>query len=253
MPSTKYQKALYCNPLGLAGTRKACTTLTRIDSMTRSGLPASMAITQNTLATETYGWWTSAYDTHLLSFRPPVRSLTSARVPGYSLCQCRRRAQSDHTLDPQRGDRLWSGPAPDAFPVPGGGAARGRNGRTRRSRLWAELFDSASGPATGLSSASSVVRSHSALELCLSRPRPDRGTHVACHGGCRSRPFVLPVWLAHRAQRGFDWRRDDGGDGLARLASAWPGAGQPAVLSGRDSGDWPAAPSSASVGAGENR
>src|SRR5215813_11229118 len=253
MPSARYQKALCSNPLGLAGTPKACTTLTRIDSMTCTGLPASMAITQNTLATETWGWWTSAYDTHLLSLRPPVRSLTSARAPGYRLCRCRRRPQSDRTLDPQRGTRLWSGPAPDAFPVPGGCAARCRHRRAWSCRLWAELFDSAFSSAPGLSSAPSVVRSDAALELCLSRPRPDWRTHVACHGRCRSCPSVLPVWLAHRAQRGSGWRRDNSGDGLARLAPAWPGADQSAVLSGCDSGDWPAAPSSASVGAGENR
>src|SRR6266851_8656752 len=115
MPSAKCQKALCSNPLGSAGTQKACTILIHIDSMTRTGLPVSMAITQNTLATETCGWWTSAYDTHLLSLRPPVRSRTYARAPGYSLFQCCRRPQSDRTLDPQRGARSWSGPAPDAF------------------------------------------------------------------------------------------------------------------------------------------
>src|SRR5262245_58635064 len=113
MPSAKCQKALCSNPLAPAGTRKACTTLTRIDSMTRTGSPASMAITQNTPATETCGWWTSAYDTYLLSLGPSVRGLTYARAPGYRLLQCRRRPQSDYTLDPQRGARLWSGPAPD--------------------------------------------------------------------------------------------------------------------------------------------
>src|SRR4249920_2428425 len=112
-----------------------------------------MAITQNTLATETCGWWTSAYETHLLSPRPPVRSLTYARASGYRLFQCRRRPQSDRTLDPQRGARLWSGPAPDAFPVPGRCAARCRHGRAWDCRLWAELFDSAFSPVSGLSSA----------------------------------------------------------------------------------------------------
>src|SRR5919198_420923 len=53
---------------------------------------------------------------------------------------------------------------------------------------------------------------------------------------------------AHLAQRRPDWRRDAAGDGLARLAPAGPGARQSAVFSGRDSGHWPGAPSSASVG-----
>src|SRR5215510_6993377 len=182
MPSAKCQKALCSNPLAPAGTRKACTTLTRIASMTRTGSPVWMAITRNTLATELGSWWTSAYDTHLLPLRSPVRSLTSARAPGYSLFQCCSRPQSDRTLDPQRGARLWSGPAPDAFPVPGGCSACCRNGRAWGDRLWAELFDSAFSPASGLSSASSVVRPDPALELCLSRSRPDRRTHVTRYG-----------------------------------------------------------------------
>src|SRR4029453_11261262 len=144
------------NPLGAAGTPKVCTTLTRIASMTRTGSPVLMAITRNALATDLCSGWMSVYDTHLLSLRSPVRSLTSARAPGYRLFQGRRRPQSDHTLDPQRGARLWCGPAPDAFSVSGGGAARGGNGRARGERLWAELFGRAFSPASGLSSAPSV-------------------------------------------------------------------------------------------------
>src|SRR4029453_19068133 len=241
MPSAKCQKALCSNPLEPAGTPKACTTLTRIASMTRTGSPVLMVITRKALGTDLCSGGMLVYDTHLLSLRSPVRSLASARASGYRLFQCRRRPQSDHTLDPERSARLWSGPAPDAFPVPGGCTARCRNRRAWSGRLWAELFDCVFSPATGLSSASSVVRSDTALELCLSRSRPDWRHHVARHGRCRSRPSVLPVWLAHWAQRGPGWRRDDGSNGLARLAPAWPGAGQSAVLFRRDSRDRTAA------------
>src|SRR5262249_11652279 len=100
---------------------KACTILIRINLTTHTGSPASMAITKKALATEVGRQPAPAastpecYDTHLLPPRSPVRCLSHACGAGSTLCQYYSWLGSGRALDPQRGARLWSGPAPDAF------------------------------------------------------------------------------------------------------------------------------------------